>query len=458
MIPTWKYRVAGILCAVPVMFTQMLNAAGFILQEQSISGLGVGFASGAAGLSDNSSMYFNPATLTLVNGTQVSGGLHVILPKAEFRNNGSSSTYAPTRGPDATSDKTAVVPNLYISRQVSDDLVVGVAMTSPFGLATSYQDDWVGRYLAVETELTTLNTNLAFGYKISDGFALGGGFSICYGDAMLSNALNLGLTFLQDLQAGDIPATTQTLAIAQDLQNPASPALGTTKYDGHAELSGDAVGYGFNLGILMHPGESTRIGLHYRSKVKLDLEGNASFTVGLLAPYFESMFVNQAGMVELELPDTAQISMHQYMTEKWAVMADITHTWWSSFDELNIRFRDGMPPNVIPENWKDVWRYSVGSTFQVSPGMQLRGGLVIDESPVPGDKYRSPRIPDEDRLWISFGIGYQLSDQFRLDVAYVHVFVDDPVIDNDTHTDGEHLKGSMDAKVDLFSLGGSYSF
>ncbi len=458
----WKPSATlGVLGLVSFISSHSIFGAGFILQEQSISGLGVGYSSGAAGLSDNSSMFFNPATLTLVPGQQVTAGVHLILPEAEFNKstdpeNLSMSTLAPTQGPNATSDKIAVVPNVYFSRPVSEDLVVGVAVTTPYGLSTSYEDGWVGRYLALETDLMTINTNFALGYKVSDQLSIGVGVSVMYGDAILSNAINFGLTYRKDINDpnGMIPKNPETLALAQDV----AANLGTTKYDGHIELTGDDFGYGYNFGLLFTPSESTRIGLHYRSRVKLSLDGNADFTVGPLQQFFGDMFTDQAGRADLELPDTAQISIHHHMTPEWAIMADIFHTWWSKFDELNIQFSSGAPPIVVPEKWENVWRYSIGTTYQLNERVQLRGGLVIDESPVPGDAYRSPRIPDEDRLWVSLGMGYQMSDQFRLDLAYVHILVDDPVINNNTHTDGEHLVGSMDATVSLISFGGSYTF
>ncbi|MGA1205435.1 MAG: OmpP1/FadL family transporter [Opitutales bacterium] len=458
----WKPSATlGVLGLVSFISSHSIFGAGFILQEQSISGLGVGYSSGAAGLSDNSSMFFNPATLTLVPGQQVTAGVHLILPEAEFNKstdpeNLSMSTLAPTQGPNATSDKIAVVPNVYFSRPVSEDLVVGVAVTTPYGLSTSYEDGWVGRYLALETDLMTINTNFALGYKVSDQLSIGVGVSVMYGDAILSNAINFGLTYRKDINDpnGMIPKNPETLALAQDV----AANLGTTKYDGHIELTGDDFGYGYNFGLLFTPSESTRIGLHYRSRVKLSLDGNADFTVGPLQQFFGDMFTDQAGRADLELPDTAQISIHHHMTPEWAIMADIFHTWWSKFDELNIQFSSGAPAIVVPEKWENVWRYSIGTTYQLNERVQLRGGLVIDESPVPGDAYRSPRIPDEDRLWVSLGMGYQMSDQFRLDLAYVHILVDDPVINNNTHTDGEHLVGSMDATVSLISFGGSYTF
>jgi long-chain fatty acid transport protein len=455
-------RAAAFTAAGCLIISQHLSGAGFALHEHSFSGLGVGFASGAAGGSDNSSMFFNPATLTLFGEPEITSGIHFIMPEAEFKNTGTLSAYAPgtspgvpTQGPNDTSDKAAVVPNFFYSRPMGDQWTIGLGISTPYGLATEYEDGWVGRYIAIDTDLTTVNANLAFGYRISDSLSFGFGMNLMYGDAILSNAVNYGLIYLRSLQNGTIPANAQTQALAQDVQ----ANLGGTKYDGKLELEGDDIGYGFNLGFLFTPDESTRIGLSYRSKVKLTLEGEADFTVGALDAFFGPLFVDQGGSVEIELPDTMQVSVHRQVNERFAVMADVFYTWWSKFDELVIEYETGFPSNsIIPEKWDDTWRYSVGATYQLNDRVELRGGLVVDESGVTENQYRSPRIPDEDRFWMSLGLGYRVNESLRFDVAYVHIFVDDPVIDNPTHTAGEWLKGTMDATVDIFSIGGTWQF
>lgn len=444
------------------MTAQHLSGAGFALQEHSFSGLGVGFASGAAAGSDNSAMFFNPASLTLFGEPEITTGIHFILPEAEFKNTGTVSGFSPgvspgvpTQGPNATSDKAAIVPNFFYSRPLNDEWYLGLGISTPYGLATDYDAGWVGRYIALETDLTTVNANLALGYKVSEKVSIGFGLNLMYGDAILSNAVNFGLIYLNSLQTGTIPANAQTQALAQDVQ----ANLGGTKYDGKLELEGDDIGYGFNFGVLFTPDESTRIGLHYRSKVKLTLEGDADFTVGALDTFFGPLFTDQGGSVEIELPDTFQASIHRQVNERWAVMADVFYTWWSKFDELVIEYETGFPSDsVIPENWDDTFRYSVGATYQLNETVELRGGLVFDESGVTENQYRSPRIPDEDRTWLSLGVGFELSESLRLDVAYVHIFVDDPVIDNPTHTAGEWLRGTMDAQVQILSIGGTWQF
>lgn len=457
MTPQWK-RLTSVctFTAVCALAVNSLSGAGFILMEQSISGLGVGFASGAAGLDDNSSMYFNPATLSLVEDQQITGGVHFIMPKAKFNNEGSLTAFngvsgVPVQGPNDDGGKTAIVPNIYYSRPLSEDLTIGVCMTTPYGLATKYKEGWVGRYIALESDLMTVNTNVALAYEISDTVTIGGGLSVCYADAILSNAINFGSALLATVPAELIPPS---------LMGDVAGNLGGTKYDGFAELTGDDIGYGFNFGVLFTPDESTRIGFHYRSNVRLRLSGDAKFMVpGALDPYFGSIFTDQGGSVGLNLPDMAQLSFHRYITPEWAIMADIFHTWWQKFETLNIEFSNpGTPNSVIPELWENVWRLSVGTTYDLNEEIQLRAGIVNDWSPVPNASYRSPRIPDEDRFWLSIGIGWKISETMSLDAAFVHILVDDPVIDNPTHSAGEYLIGTMDASVSIFSVGGNIRF
>ena len=65
------------------------QAAGFALIEQSASGMGNAYAGGGAVAEDASTIFFNPAGMTYIEGTQIVGAIHIIKPKADFDNQGS---------------------------------------------------------------------------------------------------------------------------------------------------------------------------------------------------------------------------------------------------------------------------------------------------------------------------------------------------------------------------------
>lgn len=429
---------------------QSVYSAGFAVQEQGLSGLGNAYAGAAAIAEDASTVFFNPAGMTLIEKPQVHTGLHFILPEAEFTNLGTTTLAAPTQGSNATSEEEAIVPNLYYVAPLNDDFVWGIGISAPYGLTTDYGDDWVGRYVARRTELTTVLVNPSFAYRADDKWSVGGGFSYVKADAVLSNAIDMGLVFLNQFQAGGIPVNDQTMALAGDIQ----ANLGGAKYDGGIRLEGDAEGWGFNIGVIYEINDDWRWGAHYRSKVDLGLSGEADFTVGALESVLGPAFADQGGSVDLTLPDTFSFSVYGDVTERWSVMADFTRTGWSKFQELRIEFETPSPPDsVIPELWGDVNKYSVGASYKFSEQLTGRFGLAYDESPVPNDEVRSPRIPDEDRKWLALGLSYAASDSLDLHFSYVNIMVDDPVIDNTSHAAGQRLYGVIDASVNLLSMG-----
>jgi len=443
---SWK-KVGPLVCGL-FLCIRSLDAAGFAIQENSISGLGNAFAAGAAAAEDNSVIFTNPAALTLLDQSQFQAGIHFLSTDAEFQNNGTTTLGVPTQGSNASSEESAMIPNLYYSQPISKNWSIGLGVTAPFGLTTEWGNDWVGRYIADKSELKDVNINPTVAYRLNEHWSIGVSANIAMVSAELSNALDMGLVLLNAVNSGAIPAAAIPAPLLGDIQ----ASIGSSKYDGFFKVEGDATGYGYNVGVLFEPNDQTRIGLHYRSSVVLDLEGDVEFTVGALDPILGANFPNGGGNVDLELPSILNVSIYHQIQKKWAVMADVQRTGWSTFENLIVEFEQNTPPDsVVPEKWEDVWRYSVGLDYQIQEDLKLRTGIAFDQSPVPSERYRSPRIPDADRIWYSGGLQWNLSDTMTVNTSATWITVDDPMIDNDTHSAGQFLKGSLDASVLIFS-------
>jgi len=153
--------------------------AGFSIIEQSVSGLGNAFAGGAVSPEDATTVFFNPAGLTHLTDPEIIGGVHVIMLSAEFKDQGSPHVLGGNLNGDNEGDGGVkkIAPNLYYSRQINERLAFGLGINAPFGLATKYNDTWVGRYHAIDTDLLTMNINPSLGYRINDQLSLGFGFS-----------------------------------------------------------------------------------------------------------------------------------------------------------------------------------------------------------------------------------------------------------------------------------------
>ncbi|BCA79321.1 outer membrane protein transport protein [Desulfuromonas sp. AOP6] len=441
----WSVTVFLVLALASPAFS-----AGFALIEQSVSGLGNAFAGSAATGEDASTIFFNPAALTLLEGQQVVAGAHVIVPSAKFSKD-SSMTISGGNSGDA--GVVGVAPNLYYAANLNNGWSVGLGIFAPFGLATEYDKDWVGRYHAVESDVMTININPTVAYRVNENLSLGAGVSAQYIDVTLSQMIDLG-----------------KIAYALDPVNIPIQAVSNPDADIFADMTADDWGYGFNLGALYEFNENTRIGVTYRSRIKHTVKGDVKFSqqnpdsgLGIvLAGAAASRFPNQGVEGDITLPASASLSAYHRINAQWVVMADIMWTEWSTFDKLVIEFDGDVPDSLTTENWDDNWRYSVGANYTPNDRLVLRGGLAFDETPIPDSKHRTPRIPGEDRFWVAFGAGYKLTNQMNLDFGYAHLFVKDSKIAKDGLDEEDLLRGALygeyENSVDIVSAQLSYSF
>ncbi len=420
-------------------------AAGFSIIEQSVSGLGTAYSGGAAAAEDASTIFFNPAGMTLLEGQQVVAGMHVIVPSAKFDSDGAENALGGAIGGGNGSDGGVVkpVPNFFYAANLGNGWSVGLGICAPFGLATEYDKDWVGRYHGVESEVLTININPSLAYRVNDSLSVGAGVSAQYMDVNLTSMIDFGLA---TLGASD------------------------PRSDVYADMNADDWGYGFNLGLLYEFDKNSRVGAAYRSRIKHKLEGDVDFSLqnrAYLATFgldavAAANFPDQDLGGDITLPASASLSVYHQFTPEWALMADVTWTEWSTFEELVIEFDGALADSVTTENWEDNWRYSIGATYAANDRLKLRLGLAYDETPIPSARYRTPRIPGNDRFWTAFGVGYQISRNLNLDFGYTHLFIKDAKLDK-TLADDENLsrgtlRGEYDSAVDIASLQLTYAF
>ncbi len=428
------------------LLTGSVSAAGFALIEQSVSSMGSAYAGSAAGIDDASTVYFNPAGMTRLNGAGAVFGLHIVQPSARFSDDGSHGPGGVSLGSGDGGDAgvTGFIPNFYYSRGITPDLQFGLGINAPFGLSTEYEEGWIGRYHAIESHMQSVNINPSLAWKASDQLSLGAGISLQYLSVELTNAID---------QA----------ALCSKLAQTVNPAFGgcagtPTSNDGAATVTGTSWGWGVNLGLLYRIGDTTRIGAAWRSGVKHELDGDAEFAN--IHPVLSStgFFVNTDASAEVELPATISVSGIHQLTPRWALLGDVTWTQWSSFDELRIEYDSGKQGDTVqPEEWEDSLRYAIGVQFRHSDQIELRAGLALDETPIPGAERRTPRIPGNDRTWLALGMNYRVSPQLSFDLGYAHLFVSDSGIANDNEA-GAMLKGEFESRTDILSGQLNWSF
>jgi len=450
---TRKLFLFGLVLGLAMATAGTSYGAGFAIIEQSVTGLGNAFAGGSASAEDATTVFFNPAGMTRIKGQQVVGAVHYIIPQSDFTGSAQTSPLlggVPILGSTDDGGEDAIVPNFYyVYNPENSPWAFGLGVNAPFGLVTEWDRDWVGRYHAVKSDVQTINFNPAVAYKLDDHFSFAVGASAQYIDAELSSAVDFG-SILLAAGGGGIP----------------------TQMDGFSTLEADDWGYTYNIGLLYEVDENSRFGAHYRSRVDYTAKGSAKFSYDNVPPAAipalqAQGFANTNASADITLPASVSMSAFHRYNPKFAVMADATLTFWSSFDELRVEFANGGPggqDSVTTEDWEDSWRLSLGGIYSPDQKLDLRFGVAFDQTPIPSAEFRTPRVPGEDRFWVAAGIGYRFNDAAKLDFAYTHLFVKDADINKQAGLPGDEnffrgdLVGTFDNSVDIASLQLTYNF
>lgn len=430
---------AAIVLALTTLFAAgNVLAAGFAIYEQGTTGLGNAFAGAAAVAEDPTTIFWNPAGMTYLEGSRTAASGSVIVPRSDFTDMGSNIGGGPMGGgiPILGSNGgdggvAAFVGAFYYSHQMSDDVWFGFGLSAPFGLVTDYDPAWVGRYHAIHSELLTINANPSMAFRVSESLSIGVGLSIQYAYASLSSAI--------------CPP------------NPAGGLLCTVdpsgSLDGFLTFDGSSFGFGGNVGVLWEPMQGTRIGVHYRSQIEQDIGGSGA--IATLPTMGGPITVTGGASSTLTLPDSVAISAFHQLTPDIALLADATWMQWSDVPAIVINLSvPGLPPtSTTTLMWDDTWRFSGGAIWQAMDDLLLRIGYAYDESPVPSAAFRTPRVPDNDRHWATIGATYTVQPGVDLSLSYAHLFVPDTPIANDDPSGAPiFLVGEFESGVDIVSF------
>lgn len=431
-------KILGIHVALICVAPPLSHAASFQILEQSPAQLGKAFAGSGSDIQDATTVFFNPAGMSQFNSNSVSVGFNLIQPQASFQDEGST-----TGGVTGKTDEGAVVPNLYAVTRLDDRWSFGVGVNAPYGMSSSYPADWIGRYLATDSELEVLNINATAAFTLNEQWAFG-----------------LGINY-QRMEV--------TLESAFDSSFGAAP---TPETDSYASIKGDDTDLVADLSMYWQPTNVLSFGLIWRQGGAFDLTGEATFTLdetcspeaGLtpeIGAQCQGALTALAGAVasSVELPDTITLSGSYQLNQQWAIHADIAQTQWSSIEQVvvtNTNSESNAPPvSVLDLQYDNTQRISLGTSFRPDDVWQWRFGVALDEAPQTDPSYITPRIPDGDRTWLSAGFNYQWNEAFSVDVAYTHIAVDDAEIDDTSATPSGNeyqVLGSFDSKVDIFAV------
>ncbi len=435
------------------------QAAAFQLKENSVKAQGRAMAGAGSALGDASVVVNNPAVMSSFTDKAIQTDLTAIDLSFEFTGRGTAAAGSPfaqplTGGNGGNAGGLAAVPAVSFVMPLSDDLqylTIGAMISAPFGLKTEYDRDWVGRYHAVESDLKFIDLTVSASIELSNTVSFGFGAIYEHAEVTLSNAVDFGT---------GICANPQTRSLCF-LPNPVQGPYGPQRNDGFATINGTSNSLGWLVGLNWRPSDSVSLGYSYRSEIDHEIRGSADFDVPAnVVPIFASsgVFVDTGGGADLTTPDTHTFSGTWMATERLSLMAEAVLTGWDSLEEVPIQYENPLQADTAEAYlWKDSWFYSVGGEYRFSDAFTFRAGVARDDSPV-SRSYRTPRLPDQDRMWYSAGLTWSATPNLDISASYVLIDLVDTSEADLLSTSGSRLVGDFEGGADLYGISAQYRF
>ncbi|HSE42668.1 MAG TPA: outer membrane protein transport protein [Acidobacteriota bacterium] len=406
------------LFIVVLLLPVVCNASGYALYEMNARAHGMAHAY-IVRVDDPSAVWYNPAALTRVEGTEIYGSGTWINTSGDF-------TSLATGANIEAVDGNFFPPNFYVGHQLSDNWVLGVGVYTPFGLRTEWPQGSLPTFISQKADLKVFYVTPSIAYRITPNISVGGGFDFAWSEIKLERNINIARL---------------------------APVVVFN------EVDADGTDFGFNVGTLIETNSNVDFAVTYKHKIEVDYEGDVSFTG--VPPAFTSFF--PSGETSLELPLPSQLMFGASTTfEKLSIEGDLIFSFWDDVDVIRVDFLQNTPALLDPEivrNFENSWSLRLGAEYNMTDQWALRGGYVYDETPVP-DQAVDPILPDGSRNGITFGVGY-MGEGWTFDIGYMVLFFEDRTspLNNFVTTPGNVIAaGDYTNHANLLSFGFGYKF
>jgi long-chain fatty acid transport protein len=366
-----------------VLCCQQAFGGGIMLYEIGTDNTGLANAGAAARAQGPSTIASNPAGMSYLPGTQITGGLQVLYGNLKF--NRDDSTNVAGSGSGNALDP---IPggSFFITHELDDHWSVGFGQYGDFGLAVNYDNDWSGQYFAQNSSLLGLSMVPSVAYRINEQWSVGIGVKAMYGMLQAQTAIDR------------------------------SPLGLTDRGDGQFKYKDTDWGFGANVGAIYAPQPGTRIGLTYTSKVDLKFEDGLDIKG-------DGPALNRLNglntQLDMTVPQTVTLSLFQQLDRQWALLASVNWQDWSEFGDVGVQIDTsaaGTQSTNIDANYKDTWQLALGAQFQATPQLLWNFGVAYDSSAV-SDHNRTVTVPMAESWRLATGVTYALNKDTDVNVS-----------------------------------------
>lgn len=368
-------------------------AGGYRIALQGQRALAMGHT-GVAFVNSAELAFFNPAGLVyLENRLNVSVGMSAVFSDVVWQN-ASFGQYAETDSPVGTPFY------VYGSYAATEWLTVGLAAYTPYGSSVVWPQDWPGSHLVNNIKLQAIFIQPLASIKISEKFSVGGGPIFVTGSVNFNRNANRTLT---DLDGNRSNVTVDDSGVTN---------------------------WGWSVATMFNVTDNFRIGAHYRSEIIINSKDGTATYANFPNSTGKPLDVNGDGVpdvpangqtgFEATLPLPAEMTVGlSYNFKKWTVNFDYTRTFWDVYENLDIKFSNGLEA-LNPRDYKNASQYKFGFQYLPNAMFTLRAGYYFDESPVKAG-YFAPETPRNDANGFTAGLSLNVSDRIAIDASFLYL-------------------------------------
>ncbi|HUJ70708.1 MAG TPA: outer membrane protein transport protein [Verrucomicrobiae bacterium] len=353
--------------AVAAIGIPQVFALGFKNADQDARATGQGEAF-VAQADDASAIYYNPAGLTQLKGTEITQGGMLSFPDSQLKGGGAG----------AEMNTMAFLPHLYIASDLGapqSPWRFGLGFNVPYGNAAQFADNGPFRYLITQAKLAVFNIQPTVAYKFNDHLSLGAGV----------NVYESFTTISQHANASPFP-------------------------DGDFHFNGDGLAVGGTAGLMWKITPQHTVGLTYRSPFSVNFRGHADLNTVL-------GHQSTAGDLSIQFPQSIAGGYAFRPIKQLKLETDIEWTNWNTLNSVSLHAPHSTGNGTTTAfNWLDSMFYEFGAQYEVNDHWTVRGGYIYSENTVPNSTF-SPTVPDSDRHVFSVGFGYS-ETRFSIDIVY----------------------------------------
>jgi long-chain fatty acid transport protein len=430
----FRLAIVGLLVALAstssarAQFGAVISGAGPV--NRSMAG-----ASVAAPLSPAGAIYWNPATLSGLERSELEAGAELLFPRSKFESRVNAGSLAPGLPPVSVAGSTSSdagpypLPTIALAYLPEDSpFAFGFGVFSMAGFGVNYAGSLTNPILTppppaglgfgpIYSEFQVLQITPAVSYRLNENLSVAIGLNV----GMASLKLDPGIFAAPDNANGDAFVFYPSAAHGQT-----------------------AWGCGATAGVY-YTADVWAVGASVRSPLAFDLRFNSADEIGRPRDL----------RFDLDMPTIVSIGGAFTGLEGWVFAVDLRYLDYEGASGFGDQ---GFAPDgsVRGLGWRSIFAIAIGAQYRPTECMALRAGFSWSENPIPDSQaFVNSASPTDSRHMGFLGASWDVTSDLTLSVAYMHAFdssIQGPFVSPQGPVPGTSVRSSLAVNSLLFGM------